>query len=146
MVPISLAQNSPNDYVAAHNKVRAAVGVGPVSWSATLAAYAQKQVNSRIDTCALADSNGPYGENSAVGDANFSGVDAVNSWAAEQAHYVYNYNDCPYGNVCKHYTQIVWSDSKEIGCASAKCKNGKTYVSCNYNPRGNIAGQFPYLH
>lgn len=64
MVPISLAQSSPNDYVAAHNKVRAAVGVGPVSWSAILAAYAQKQVNSRIDTCALVDSKGPYSWNS----------------------------------------------------------------------------------
>lgn len=35
------AQDSPQDYLNAHNAARAAVGVGPLKWNATEEAYAQ---------------------------------------------------------------------------------------------------------
>lgn len=76
-VNITLAQNSPQDYVDAHNAVRAEVGVGPITWNNTVAAYAQKYANSRVENCELEHSGGPYGENIAEGYGNLNGVDAV---------------------------------------------------------------------
>ncbi|RWW14637.1 hypothetical protein GW17_00021576 [Ensete ventricosum] len=55
----TLAQNSPQDYVSAHNAARAAVGVGPVSWDNTVAAYAQNYANQRAADCQLVHSGGP---------------------------------------------------------------------------------------
>lgn len=39
------------------------------------------------------------------------------------------------------FTQMIWSDSKEIGIGVSK-KGSKTVVVAYYSPRGNIEGQF----
>jgi uncharacterized protein YkwD len=47
-----------------------------------------------------------------------------------------------------HYTQMVWKDTKEVGCATATIKgttsNGwhgvNVYLNCRYSPRGNGPG------
>ncbi|URD89142.1 hypothetical protein MUK42_32887 [Musa troglodytarum] len=59
----TIAQNSAQDFVDAHNSARAAVGVGPVSWDDNVAAYAQNYANQRIGDCQLVHSRGSYGEN-----------------------------------------------------------------------------------
>ncbi|KAJ9538109.1 hypothetical protein OSB04_030842 [Centaurea solstitialis] len=41
----SYAQNSPQDYVNAHNQARKEVGVGPVKWDPKLAKYAENYAN-----------------------------------------------------------------------------------------------------
>nr|P83377.1 RecName: Full=Venom allergen 5; AltName: Full=Antigen 5; Short=Ag5; AltName: Full=Cysteine-rich venom protein; Short=CRVP; AltName: Allergen=Pol g 5 [Polistes gallicus] len=43
-----------------------------------------------------------------------------------------------------HYTQMVWGNTKEVGCGSLKYveKNMKIhYLICNYGPAGNYLGQ-----
>lgn len=142
-VNITLAQNSPQDYVDAHNAVRAEVGVGPITWNNTVAAYAQKYANSRVENCELEHSGGPYGENIAEGYGNLNGVDAVKMWASEKPFYSHDTNSCV-GDECLHYTQVVWRKSVHLGCGRAKCKNGWWFVTCNYDPVGNIEGQSPY--
>ncbi|KAI5576838.1 hypothetical protein BDE02_09G072200 [Populus trichocarpa] len=142
-VNITLAQNSPQDYVDAHNAVRAEVGVGPITWNNTVAAYAQKYANSRVENCELEHSGGPYGENIAEGYGNLNGVDAVKMWASEKPFYSHDTNSCV-GDECLHYTQVVWRKSVHLGCGRAKCKNGWWFVTCNHDPVGNIEGQSPY--
>ncbi|CAN1173037.1 Pathogenesis-related protein 1B [Linum perenne] len=48
------------------------------------------------------------------------------------------------GRDCLHYTQLVWRSTKQVGCARVKCRNGDTYVVCEYYPHGNVVGQRPY--
>ncbi|KAK4848674.1 hypothetical protein QYF36_015941 [Acer negundo] len=139
----SLAQNSPKDYVDAHNAFRAAVGVGPITWNNTVAAYAQKYADERKRDCQMDHSMGPYGENLAEGYGQMDGVDAVKFWASEKPQYDYKSNSCV-GDECLHYTQIVWSTSIHVGCGRVKCMNGWLFVICNYDPPGNIEGQRPY--
>ncbi|XP_021717174.1 pathogenesis-related protein PRB1-3-like [Chenopodium quinoa] len=138
------AQNSPQDYVDAHNAARAAVGVGNIQWDDQVAAYAQQYANQRINDCALQHSGGPYGENIVAGPGDASGTDAVKIWVDEKANYDYNSNTCAPNKVCGHYTQVVWRDSVRLGCARVPCNGGGIFITCNYDPRGNIIGQKPY--
>ncbi|XWS67539.1 hypothetical protein CRYUN_Cryun04dG0015100 [Craigia yunnanensis] len=140
----SHAQNSPQDFLNAHNTARAAVGVGPMTWDNTVAAYAQNYANQRIGDCKLVHSGGRYGENIAWGSADLSGTAAVRMWVDEKANYDYASNTCAPGKVCGHYTQVVWRNSVRLGCAKVRCNNGGTFIICNYDPPGNFNGQRPY--
>ncbi|CAB4321090.1 unnamed protein product [Prunus armeniaca] len=138
------AQDTPQDYLTAHNIARAEVNVGPLSWDEKLQGYAQNYANQHIGDCDLVHSGGPYGENLAKSTGDLSGTDAVSMWVAEKADYNYDSNTCADGKVCGHYTQVVWSNTARLGCANVRCKNGGTFIGCNYDPPGNYIGQKPY--
>jgi pathogenesis-related protein 1 len=145
------AQNSPQEFVDLHNAARRAVGVGlgPVTWDDTVAAYAQSYAAQRQGDCALKHStNSPYGENLLAGPAGapVSASDAVRMWVAEKQYYNYGTNSCsaPPGEDCGHYTQVVWRNTTAIGCARVDCNNGGAFLICSYSPRGNTIGQSPY--
>ncbi|XP_031481899.1 pathogenesis-related protein PRB1-3-like [Nymphaea colorata] len=139
------AQNSPQDFVDAHNAARAQDGVGPISWDDTVAAYAQNYLNKTISDCSLTHSGGQYGENLYWGPGSrWTAVDAVNLWVAEKSNYDYATNTCATGKDCGHYTQVVWRNSVRLGCARVECNNGDTFITCNYDPAGNVDGERPY--
>lgn len=141
------AQNSPQDFVDAHNAARVAVNVGNIQWDDQVAAYAQQYANQRIGDCAGQHSGGPYGENIAGGGSGgyeLSGIDAVNLWVSEKVNYDHNSNSCATNKECRHYTQVVWRDSVRLGCARVLCNSGGIFVICNYDPPGNFIGSSPY--
>lgn len=129
----------------AHNEVRARVDVPPLRWSDRLAAHAQEWANHLL-------ANGqfyhrphpPFGENlfDIIGPrAHTSPAAVVADWASEEIDYSYRANTCR--GVCGHYTQLVWSGTREVGCAAARDSNREVWV-CNYNPPGNWVGERPY--
>ena len=134
-----------------HNKVRGDVGVGPVTWSKKLAIYAQEWANHLASTnCKLKHrpNSGKwkqeYGENLFMGAGGYYGVaDAVKAWESEKKYYRGQTLNPSNWYDSGHYTQMVWKNSKEIGCAKVEC-NGNIIVVCNYDPPGNILGQKPY--
>jgi pathogenesis-related protein 1 len=143
------AQNSAQDFVNPHNAARAAVGVGPVSWDENVAAFARSYAARRQGDCKLVHSGGGpnhYGENLFWGGgSDWTASDAVGLWVGEKPNYDYNSNSCAAGKVCGHYTQVVWRKSTAIGCARVVCNNGGgVFITCNYNPPGNYAGERPY--
>ncbi|XP_073014184.1 pathogenesis-related protein PRB1-2-like [Typha latifolia] len=145
MVQTTLAQNTPQDFVRAHNSARAVDRVGPVTWDATVAAFAQDYANQRRGDCRLIHSGGRYGENIFMGSGKaWSAADAVNLWVSEKKDYNYAANTCAAGKVCGHYTQVVWRTSVRIGCARVVCNNGGIFITCNYDPPGNINGGRPF--
>lgn len=91
-----------------------------------------------------------YGENL----YRFSGTSKPNlnliiqSWYDEEKYYNHTTKTCIAGKVCGHYTQIIWKNSKLLGCASAQYTKGSFkggYVTlCKYYPYGNIIGKNPY--
>jgi uncharacterized protein YkwD len=137
--------------VRLHNQVRAEVGVGAVTWSNPLAAYAQEWANHLAGTgCRMEHrpKSGPrkqqYGENLFTGTEGYYGVaDAVSSWASEKKYYRGEKID--YSNYQKvgHYTQMVWRNTRQVGCAKVSCQ-GRIIIVCNYDPPGNVIGQRPY--
>ena len=82
--------------------------------------------------------------------------DAMTPWYDdEKPYYHYDNGSCDKGTfsngqniMCGHYTQVIWQNSKEVGCASAQYKTGNftggyIYV-CKYQRAGNIVGLKPY--
>jgi pathogenesis-related protein 1 len=127
----------------AHNRVRAQVGVGPLTWANDLARVAQRWAEHLAARgCTLQHSNSPHGENLFWTSAPVEAAAVVGSWAAEQRNYRYATNSCP-GGVCGHYTQVVWARSTKLGCGMARCGSAQIWV-CNYDPPGNVRGQKPY--
>ncbi|MDO9043525.1 MAG: CAP domain-containing protein [Desulfocapsaceae bacterium] len=137
--------------VTLHNTIRAEVGVGPVRWSQKLASYAQQWAD-HLATSRCGMEHRPrsgkwreeYGENLFIGTARHYGTpDAVRAWAAEKSKYHGEALQSSHWADAGHYTQIVWQDTTQIGCAAGSCK-GKLIVVCNYDPPGNFLGQKPY--
>ncbi|KAL3730154.1 hypothetical protein ACJRO7_027198 [Eucalyptus globulus] len=145
LISLSVAQDLPRDYVAAHNAARSQVGVGPITWDERVASYARDYAQKHARDCTrLVHSGGPYGENLAWASPDLTGTRAVNLWVGEKPDYNYSSNSCAPGKVCGHYNQVVWRNSVRVGCAKAQCAIGGTLVTCNYDPPGNYIGQKPY--
>lgn len=132
--------------LAEHDRVRADVGVGPMIWSAELAAYAQNWGDQLVAKgCQFEHRPDPaFGENLFRGtEGAYTVADAVRSWEDEKEDYnggaltETNWYDTG------HYTQMVWRQTTRLGCASVAC-NGNMMIVCNYDPPGNMLGQRPY--
>ncbi|GLT55092.1 hypothetical protein SLA2020_282410 [Shorea laevis] len=54
---VSLAENDQQDFLSGHNAARAEVGVPPLKWNSTLAAYAQAYANKRSVDCEMVESD-----------------------------------------------------------------------------------------
>ena len=147
-----------------HNQVRAMVDTTGVSggalpaleWDASFAATAAAYVMG----CPDADHDGLVDHNPdrSVGHPFYVGEDiyastgtagaraAVDAWAGEASHYHYAANTCDAGEVCGHYTQVVWRGTQKLGCALFSCKALRypSTIICDYGPGGNIGNQKPY--
>ncbi|XP_073010872.1 pathogenesis-related protein PR-1-like [Typha latifolia] len=134
----------PAQYLRPHNAARAAVGLPPLVWDARLAGYANWYANQRRGDCRLVHSHGPFGENLFWGSGTgWSPAQAVGAWVQERQRYNYWTNSCR--GVCGHYTQIVWRNTKRLGCAMVNCYSRRgTFVVCSYDPPGNYVGMKPY--
>jgi uncharacterized protein YkwD len=134
-----------------HNVVRAEVGVPGLTWDPTIAATAQAYA----DKCIFQHSGAAgLGENLAAyappGGRTASAP--VDDWASEKANYDYASNTCANGQVCGHYTQVVWKNSLRLGCGVQSCSTNSPFMGfpnweiwvCNYAPPGNVGGERPY--
>ena len=131
------------DMLAAHNAVRAKVGVGPLAWSQKLADAAQEWANTLLAERRFDHRpKSPYGENLFRMDGGRSTPQkVVERWVSEAANFDYKRNRCK--GECGHYTQIVWRSTKEVGCAVARDRSREVWV-CEYAPPGNYVGRRPY--
>jgi pathogenesis-related protein 1 len=131
------------EILALHNEVRARVGMPPLVWSNRLAARAEAWANHLLSRGEFEHRpNSPYGENLfEISGAPASPSQVIDSWASEARNYNYRSNRCR--GVCGHYTQLVWRDTREVGCAVARHHDTEVWV-CNYDPPGNYVGQRPF--
>lgn len=148
-----------NTILKMHNDERASVSVPPLVWSNSLAADAKswaqnlatrnqgKMLNELTQDDLVHATGTGQGENLSFRSAWGTGQvqppsteSLVSGWIDEK----------PY--MGGHYTQMVWKNTKEVGCAIVT-SNGKTsdgmagvvsYLVCRYNPPGNMAGEKPF--
>jgi hypothetical protein len=50
---------------------------------------------------------------------------------------------CYPGEVCGHFTQLVWNDTEFVGCGRSECFAGGVFITCSYDPPGNWKGEVP---
>lgn len=116
-----------------HNEKRALHSADDLTWSSTLASYAQDLADAYTCGSTLTHSGGSYGENLAYG---YSSADlTVEAWYSEGDDYDYSS-----ATVLDHFTQIIWKSTKQLGCAKKTCGSG-LYVVCEYYPAGNVVGE-----
>ena len=124
-----------------HNKFRAWHKSPPLKWSNRLADKAQRIAKEMADkSTRLADM-----------ETEYSGINIAELWhsydiAAEKATAKwysevksYDFEDPEISGANKHFTQLIWKDSKKVGIGEAKSADGKhTFVVALYDPPGNI--------
>ena len=131
---------------AYHNKVRADVGVGPLQWSQGLANYAQEWTDHLASTtCAIKHRTEPlYGENLFQGtEGAYTAVDGAKAWESEKKAFQGGVLTRSNSQAVGHYTQMVWRDTRMLGCGESVCDT-TLIVACNYDPPGNILGRKPF--
>jgi len=159
----------------AHNVVRTDHALEPLVWDGELAAIADEWAEHLATTNDCIMEHRPSQEvnldqdgTAVVGTGNFVNgmfigenlywqqtsqspapmalpTDVVNAWASEIEFYDYETNSCEEGQMCGHYTQVVWADTERVGCAYRTCDGlGSQVWVCNYYPAGNFNGEKPY--
>lgn len=130
-----------------HNYWRAELGLPPLRWSNELAKVAQNWANElKKRGCEMEHSTNKYGENIYwyKGSKRSSPQKAVDAWAAEKQYFNFEKLECNgHWSKCGHYTQLIWENTKKVGCGVAYCGDEEIWV-CNYEPAGNVVGQKPY--
>lgn len=133
-----------------HNNARKELGIPPLTWNPEVAAYAQAWADSLTSTeeCLLRHrQKGKYGENIFMSGASpaFEPLQASVAWYNEKAKYTYSrIGEGSDWNKVLHYTQMIWKGTTAMGAGMATCTNGNIIVVANYDPAGNVSGNYPY--
>ncbi len=135
--------------LAAHNLERTELSVPPLRWNRRLAADAERwaRVLAEANVLAHAPDTRRQGENLWAGSSGvYSPEDMVGLWAAEKSNYqegIFPANSRT-GDLADvgHYTQIIWADTREVGCAIARGEFAD-FLVCRYANGGNVLGESP---
>lgn len=135
-----------------HNSERAKLGLSPLSWNSNLEAEAAEwgKTLTRKGYLQHADQSvrSGAGENLWIGTAGYWDVDGMFKMFIDERK---DYRHKTFPNVSRtgnwkdvgHYTQIVWRDTREVGCAVVTGK-GNDVLVCRYWPAGNVLGSKAY--
>ena len=129
----------------AHNESRKNLDLPPLVWSNKLAKNALKWANKlkKDSYCLLKHSPNKtrlnIGENLAWSKGySLSAREVAELWISEKKHFNFETRTCnEIADSCGHYSQIIWRDTKMVGCAMVECGNEQVWV-CQYEPAGNI--------
>ncbi|PNH12923.1 Protein PRY1 [Tetrabaena socialis] len=134
----------PAVLLEAHNAARMLTGAANLTWSSSLANSAQDW----SDGCVFQHSRSGAGENIALG-AYRTPMDltrGVGMWVGELCNY--DFNNPGFGMNTGHWTQVVWRNTRQLGCGYRVCPNGVDgsgsttlgVLVCQYSPSGNYPG------
>ena len=138
--------------LARHNGERARVGVPPLVWSDRLAhdaaGWAQYLAKSdKFEHAPDGNRNNLEGENLWMGTTHaFSPEEMIDGWIDERTDFIPGI----FPNVTRtsnwedvgHYTQLIWANTTQVGCALSSNQNND-YLVCRYSSPGNWMGENP---
>lgn len=130
----------------AHNVIRREYGVPELSYEPELEAVSAEWIAHLASSGCMLEHNwdSPLGENLFWSNYPETPEAVVGWWASEVQFYDYESNSCEPGQMCGHFTQVVWSTTERVGCAVGACDDGSEIWMCNYDPAGNTIGVLPY--
>lgn len=145
----SFAAQFPARILAAHNAERARAGVAPLAWDPQLgnaaADYAQQLALAGRFAHSDRSNRPDIGENLWMGSHGAFSVEAmVGAWASEKSFFVPgvfpNVSNSGSWEDVGHYTQLIWPETRRIGCALASTPR-VDYLVCRYGAAGNVVGR-----
>jgi hypothetical protein len=155
---LNFSPTQQREILDAHNRYRRAVPVPLLTWSNSLATsarlWAEQVANRHLDGSWItpADHSGA-GENIWQGSLGSSLRAMIDLWGNERRFFRNGVFDArTIGSAISttgnwqdvgHYTQIVWRNTKQVGCGLARTGR-QDFLVCRYNPAGNIVGQRVY--
>lgn len=171
---INLTDNEKQEIVKLHNKWRSDAAKGllhqnlkarameTIQWDDELADSAKaygdycNYQHSHVDGVDYTTLNYEYGENLFITselNTTYAIQRSSNGWGEEHQDYDHLELKCE-GNMCGHYTQMVWEKTTRMGCSLSKCNrfNNRDYkqpglfLVCHYYPMGNFNGIKPYTY
>jgi hypothetical protein len=147
-----LTANFEARVLAAHNRERLALGIEPLRWNPMLAVSARTWADHLSATGRFEHAPerpvDPEGENLWAGTRGAYGVEAmVDGWIREKRYFrpgTFPDNSTT-GRVADvgHYTQLVWRQTLQVGCALATGAREDVLV-CRYSDAGNYFGEKPF--
>ncbi len=136
-------------WLAAHNAARAEAGLAPLQWSAALArdaeGWAIHLAERRAFHHSAYEARGGQGENLWRGTrGHYAPWQMMAAFTDEKRHF----RPGIFPEVSRtgrwsdvgHYTQIIWPETRSVGCALARGR-GEDVLVCRYWPAGNVIGQ-----
>lgn len=152
-MPLGAQDNSTQSQLLdMQNAERERLGIEPLAWSDILAEQAQEWADELAQRGVMQhsprDTRPDIGENLWAGSAGFyQPEDMINAFIAERQYFQNNeFPDVTTTDRWQdvgHYTQIVWRDTREVGCAIAE-GNDFEFLVCRYFPAGNYIGERAY--
>lgn len=146
--PVNNGNRFAERLLAAHNGERLRLGLPPLEWNERLAADAGGWAatiarRGQLEHAPL-DFDGP-GENLFAGTAGAFSLEAMmHAFLSERRNFrPGRFPDVAVsasGDEVGHYTQIIWPETREVGCGLAR-GNGADFLVCRYHPAGNIEGE-----
>ncbi|XP_063403277.1 peptidase inhibitor 15-like [Mytilus trossulus] len=138
------------DEHSAYRRKQGASNMNQLVWDEQL----EQEAGDWIKSCNFDHQHKGRGENLAFAtgdDVEKMAKNAMKGWYDEINTYSYSGKACM--SSC-HYTQVVWAETRKVGCAINKCdylsfsgrmiKNA-LYLACFYDPMGNDMSEYPYL-
>ncbi|CAM4610132.1 peptidase inhibitor 16 isoform X1 [Lepidochelys kempii] len=150
----SLTDDDKRLIVEMHNQFRSQVSppaadMLKMSWAPDLEAFAKAYAAKCI--WGHNKERGRRGENLFAITDEMDVEMALEQWYNEHEHYNLTTSKCTVGQMCGHYTQVVWANSERVGCGMQFCKTlhgvedpDLYLLVCNYDPPGNVRGRKPY--
>ncbi|KLI64105.1 hypothetical protein AAV99_09315 [Aurantiacibacter marinus] len=128
-----------------HNDARDNVGVPRLEWSQRLARQAQSWAEQLAQEGRMRHSTheqrAQAGENLWMGSAGYFGADVmIGSFVDERRYFrrgtFPNVSTTGQWSDVGHYTQVIWRETREVGCAVAR-NDENDFLVCRYWPAGN---------
>ena len=133
------------DALNRHNYYRALHQADDLVRDSTLEKIALENAEYMIQTKTIKFFDSEY-ENNPIGQ-NFNitlksvpnGAEVTDNWYSKVSNY--DFSRSGYSSQASEFTQVVWKNTKKIGCAYA-CESILCFAICLYYPCGNYIGQF----
>lgn len=149
----------------AHNDLRAQYKSPPLKYSKSLEKAAEKWAKKlQKDGCGMVHSHGKVGKSGenlywasplirtqidSTGNKTRSNSlqkvkeeAVVQAWYDEVKWYDYETNSCEKGQMCGHFTQVIWNTTTKVGCAAMACKDRSQVWVCEYTKPGNVTMRY----